>query len=591
MFLRSHVRFKDGKKHRYFTVVESVRTSASRSPYQRTLLYLGEINAEQEAQWIQSMSAFQVQPSAKQERLDLFPEATRLPKVSLPTVQLQLDKYTLTHPRQYGACWLANELWRTLQLDVFWNEKLGTSREGTHWASLLQISVAYRLIQPGSEWLLHRQWYNQSAMRDVLEGTFHWGCKDQLYQVLDKLLLHRKALFDHLKSRWTTLFGLKHEVLLYDLSSTYFEGSAEEIPKAKYGYSRDHRPDCKQVVLALVVTPEGFPLAYETLDGNTQDKETLIGFIERIEAQYGKAERVWIMDRGIPSEESLQELREKHPEVKYLVGTPKARVKETRPLWERLEWTKVRDSVEVKQFTQSEELYVVAKSGGRKEKEIAIRRKKLAQYLRSLKGMRKEKSRDRLLMRVGAAKSKAGRAKSMVQLTLPKAEEPPSPETFKFKLLKEKLKEAELYDGHYLLRTNLSGKEPKGLWELYLLLVEIEGVFRNFKNDLGIRPIYHQLGDRVDAHIFVCFMAYCQYVTLKHWLKPLASGLTPREALAHYAKVQMIDVEFPTTDGRTLVMRRHTQADDGLKLLMARMNKHFPEQPPPKLKSGTELEM
>ena len=590
MFLRSHTRVKDGKQHRYFSVVESVRSSASRHPYQKTLLYLGEINAEQEAQWTRSMATFDP-PSGQQERLGLFPQEPKLPEsLARPALQLKLDEYALRRPRQYGACWLSTELWRALKLDEFWAGKIGVSREGTDWAALLQVSVSYRLIQPGSEWRLHRQWYDHSAMGDLLEGSFHWGCKDQLYQVLDKLLAHRKALLDHLKERWETLFGLKHEVLLYDLTSTYFEGSAEEIPKAKYGYSRDHRPDGKQVVLALIVTPEGFPLSYEILDGNTQDKQTLLGFIDRIETQYGKAERIWIMDRGIPTEEQLQELREKHPEVKYLVGTPRARVKETRSTWEKLAWTKVRDSVEVKQFTQDQELYVVAKSDGRAQKEIAMRRKKLARFLRTLRGMRQEKSRDRLLMRLGAARTKAGRAQSMVKIDLPTVDQIPSRETFKFSLQREKLKEAELYDGHYLLRSNLKDKEPKWLWELYLLLVEIEGVFRSFKNDLGIRPIYHQLGERVDAHIFVCFMAYCLYVTLKHWLKPLASGLTPRAVLEEFAKVQMIDVEFPTTDGRTLVMSRHTQPDDGLKLLMARLDKQFSQQPPPRLKSATELE-
>ena len=583
MFLRATTRKKDGKEHRYYSVVESVRASPGARPHQRVVLYLGEINSEQQSAWAKAIEVFDAQ-SNRQETLSLFPSDKSIPASLLaPALSIRVDEYELTRPRQYGACWLGCELWRSLKLEEFWGPKLGVSREGTDWTSLLQVSVIYRLIAPGSEWRLHRQWYDQSAMGDLLSERLHWGGKDQLYQVLDKLLAHREALFTHLQARWQDLFGVKYEILLYDLTSTYFEGQAEDNPKAKRGYSRDHRPDCKQVVIALVVTPEGFPLAYETLPGNTLDKQTLLGCVEKIEAKYGKADRVWIMDRGIPTEAQLQETREKHPQLNYLVGTPRARIKDTRAIWEKLAWNKIRDTVEVKSFSDSDELYVVAKSDGRQLKEMAMRRRQLAKLLRGLRKMRKEKSRDRLLMRVGAARSAAKGVKGFVSIQLPKAHEEISRDTFRFKLDREKLKEAELYDGHYLLRSNLSNKEPKYLWELYMLLVEIEAVFRNFKNDLGIRPIYHQIEPRVDAHIFVCFQAYCLYVTLKHWLRPLASGLTSRQALEQFAKVQMLDVVFPTTDGRKLVMSRYTQPDDGLKLLMVRMKKEFGDQPPPKL--------
>ena len=583
MFLRSTTRYKDGKVHHYYSIVESVRAAPGARPHQRTLLYLGEINSEQQAAWAKAIEVFDSQ-NHSQQTFSLFPSDKPLPQgLTSPALQINVDQYELSRPRQYGACWLACDLWRSLKLDEFWAPKLGISRQGTDWTSLLQISVIYRLIAPGSEWRLHRQWYDQSAMGDILSEQVRWGGKDQLYQILDKLLAHREALFTHLQSRWKDLFGAKYEVLLYDLTSTYFEGQAEQNPKARRGYSRDHRSDCKQIVIALVITPEGFPLAYETLPGNTLDKQTLLGCVEKIETRYGKADRVWIMDRGIPTEAQLQEIREKHPEIKYLVGTARSRIKETRPIWETLAWSKIRDTVEVKSFPDSDELYVVAKSDGRRLKEMAMRRRQLVKFLRALRKMRKEKSRDRLLMRVGAARSEAKSAKRFVNIVVPTIKEDVSRETFRFKLDREKLKEAELYDGHYLLRSNLSGKEPKYLWELYMLLVEIEAVFRSFKNDLGIRPVYHQLEPRVDAHVFVCFQAYCLYVTLKHWLKPLASGLTPRQALDQFGKVQMLDVEFPTTDGRKLVMSRYTQADDTLKLLMSRMKKEFGQQPPPKL--------
>ena len=584
MFLRVHSRIKDGKPHRYFSVVESVRSAGARHPYQKTLLYLGEINAEQEAAWIKSIAAFDPQ-SGQTTNLCLFPDDRPLPAdLPAPALPIKLSDYTLSRPRQFGACWLASELWRTLKLDEFWSGKLGRSREGTDWAALLQVSVAYRLISPGSEWKLHRHWYDQSAMGDLLGGSFHWGGKDQLYEVLDQLLVHRDELFTHLKARWEDLFGVKYQVLLYDLTSTYFEGEADLIPKAKRGYSRDHRPDCQQIVIALIVTPEGFPLTYETLDGNTLDKQTLPDFIARIEAKYGSAERVWIMDRGIPTEDQLIEIRKVHPTVKYLVGTPRTHVRTKREQWESLPWEKVRDTVEVKRFEENGELYVVAKSGGRYEKERAMRRRRLVQLLRALRQMRAETDRDRLLQRVGVARSKAGRAKSLVSVELPPEGQKPERANFRFKLDKKKLKEMELYDGHYLLRSNLITSDPKATWQMYMLLVEIEAVFRNFKNDLGIRPVFHQLGPRVDAHIFVCFLAYCSHVTLKQWLRKLAPGLTPRQALDQLATVQMIDLEFPTTDGRQLVLSRYTQPETAVKLLLAGLGKSLPEQSPPQIR-------
>lgn len=591
MFLRFITRKKDGKEHRYYSVVENVRLPGRRSPFQKTLLYLGELSDAQEAAWTKAIGVFD-DATGQMKNLSLFPDDRAIPAdLGGPSVSLRMRGYRLCRPRQYGACWLACELWRELALDTFWSQRLPPSREGTDWVKLLTVSVAYRLIEPGSEWRCHRLWYERSAMGDLLGEGFVWGGKDQLYAVLDRLLKHRDTLFTHLQGKWRDLFGAKLDVLLYDLTSTYFEGQAEDIPKARHGYSRDHRPDCKQVVLALIVTPEGFPVGYEIMNGNMLDKQTLPQMIQKVEALYGKAQRVWLMDRGIPTEAQLQALRASNPEVKYLVGTPRARVKATRDQWESQPWSKVRDTVEVKLFKEADELYVVARSDGRQQKEIAIRRKKLARLLRTLRGLRKETQRDRLLMRWGAAKSAAGRAVSMVEVKLPQKDEEISAQTFSFRVRKEKLKEAELFDGHYLLRSNLSDKEPEWLWQLYMLLVQIESVFRCFKNDLGIRPIYHQNEARVEAHILVCFQAYCLWVTLQQRLRPLAPGLTPRQALEQLSGVQMLDVEIPTTDGRWLQLTRYTQPDKAVQLLLQRLGKSLPEQPPPKLISQKTLEL
>lgn len=595
MFLRATKRKKDGKEHRYWSVVENVRPAAG-PVHQRTLLYLGELNDSQQAAWIKALEIFNAD-SGQTETHSLFPSDRTPPPTGTPALSLRLDNYQLSHPRQYGACWLAGELWRQLGLDQFWAQQLTPSREGTDWARLLQVSVAYRLIAPGSEWRCHRQWYDQSAMGDLLGPDFQWGGKDQLYFVLDRLLAHRPALFTHLQARWQDLFGAKYEVLLYDLTSTYVEGQAGEIPKAQFGHSRDHRSDCRQVVIALVVTPEGFPLAYEVMPGNTSDKTTLREFLAKIEKQYGQAARLWIMDRGIPTEEVLAEMRAADPPVHYLVGTPRARVAQTRRQWEALPWQKIKDSVEVKLFREGAELYVVAKSGGRQAKEMAMRRKKLARLLWALRGLRRETSRDRLLLRLGAAKAKAGRAASLVEIHLPgaaktKKKKPGqrvAPGGFTFKLKQEELKAAELYDGHYLLRSNLSDKEPEWLWKLYMLLVEIEAVFKSFKNDLGLRPIYHSVAPRVEAHIFVCFLAYGLQVTLKQRLSALAPGLTPRAVLETLAGVQMLDLEVPTTDGRWLVMSRYTRPEPAVALLLARLKLKLPEQPPPRLSAEKKL--
>jgi transposase len=300
-------------------------------------------------------------------------------------------------------------------------------------------------------------------------------------------------------------------------------------------------------------------------------KYEVLLFLEKIEAQYGKAQRIWIMDRGIPSEAVLAEMRASDPPVWYLVGTPRAWARQTRAQWESLPWQKVKETVEVKLFREEGELYVVAKSEGRQQKELAMRRKKLARLMWTLRGLRREKSRDRLLMRLGAARAAAGRAARFVDVRVPAEDEPLDGTRFEFRLQKDKLREAELYDGHYLLRSNLTERDPEWLWKLYMLLVQIEAVFKSFKNDLRLRPIYHREEGRVEAHIFVCFLAYCLQVTLQQRLTALAPGLTPRAVLEQLAVVQMLDVELPTTDGRWLVLSRYTQLERAVELLLERL--------------------
>jgi transposase len=585
MFLRSTNRKKDGKDHRYYSIVENRRLPGDRT-VQRTVLYLGEINDQQQAAWRKTLEVFD-EEAQHYTTMSLFPDDRELPADALDSVQVRLSGLELRRPRIFGNCWLACELWHQLGLDEFWQERLPEAREAVSWEKVLRLLVVNRLLDPGSEFHVHRQWFVDSAMDELLETDFAVAEKDRLYRCLDRVLEHKQELFVWLKQKWADLFGADFEVLLYDLTSTYFEGEMEQNPKAKRGYSRDKRPDCLQLVIALVVTPDGFPLAYEVMNGNTSDRTTLRGFLKKIENTYGKARRVWVMDRGIPSEAILQEMREPERQTFYLVGTPKGRINQHEKKWLDLPWQKVRDSVEVKLYQHEGELYVLAKSEGRRAKEMAMRRKRLARLLRKLRVMRKSlPKRDQLLLRIGAAKKEAGRAFGFVKIQIPKAGQTVTRGTFSFQVDKSKLKAAEQRDGHYLLRSNLTGEDPAVLWTRYVQLTQIESVFRSLKSELGIRPIYHQLEHRADAHVLIAFLAYCLQVTLKNRLLIYAPGLTSAAVLEKLATIQMVEVWIPMRDGRWLVLPRHTQPEKDVRVMLDHLHLTLPSQPPPRIKTS-----
>ena len=593
MFLRSNNRKKDGKDHRYFSIVENHRL-ASNKTVQRTVLYLGEINDQQQAAWRKTLAVFD-EEQQEYANLSLFPDDREIPADAVDSVQVKVSGLELRRPRVFGSCWLGCELWRQLGLQEFWGSRLAGWREEVAWEKVLQLLVVNRLLDPGSEFRVHRQWYLSTAMDALLGTDFAVAEKDRLYRCLDRVLEHKQELFLWLRQKWADLFQADFEVLLYDLTSTYFEGAMEQNPKAKYGHSRDQRTDCLQVVIALVITPDGFPLAYEVMNGNTSDRATLRGFLDKIEKTYGKAKRMWVMDRGIPSEAILQEMRDPAREIFYLVGTPKGKIQEHEKKWLDLPWQKVRESVDVKLFEQEGELYVLAKSGGRQAKETAIRRKRLARLLKKLRAMRRSlPSLVQLLMRLGAAKSAAGRAFQFVQLQVPAEGQEVTRETFQFRVDKKKLQAAEGRDGHYLLRSNLTAGDPSVLWARYVQLTQIESVFRSLKSELGIRPIYHQLEHRTDAHILIAFLAYCLQITLKQRLLLHAPGLTPTAVLEKLAEIQMIDIWIPTVDQRWLILPRYTQPSADTKLLIEKLRLQLPSQPPPRLvaqKESYEIEV
>ena len=584
MFLRSTTRKKDGKDHRYFSIVENRRVSSGKT-VQRTVVYLGEINDTQHTAWLKTLDVFDEQEQ-RDRTLSLFPDDREISACAVDRLQVKLSGLELRRARAFGDCWLACELWRQLGLENFWQARLPTGREEVPWEKVLRLLVVNRWIAPGSEFRVHRQWFIDSAMDELLGVDFAVAEKDRLYRCLDRLLAHKQELFVWLRQQWADLFHADFDVLLYDLTSTYFEGEMAENPKAKRGYSRDGRPDCVQVVIALVITPEGFPLAYEVMDGNTSDRTTLRGFLDRIEHTYGKAKRLWVMDRGIPTEAILAEMRDPARPVSYLVGTSKSKITQYEQQWLALPWQKVRDSVDVKLFATNGELYVLAKSTGRQAKETAMRRKRLVRLLRKLRAMRHSlPSRDRLLMRLGAAKTDAGRAFGFVQIDVPSPQQAVTRASFRFRVDKAKLKAAELRDGHYLLRSNLTDEDPAVLWTRYVQLTQIEAVFRSLKSELRVRPIHHQLEHRADAHILIAFLAYCLQVTLKQQLVAHAPGLTPATVLEKLATIQMIDVCIPTTDGRWLILPRYTQPDPDTKMLLHQLNIDLPAQPPPRITS------
>ncbi len=638
MFLRRSKRIKNGKEHFYWSVVENKRIAQGKV-VQRQVLYLGELNGGQEASWRKSVELFD-QDEATPRQMALFSEdhaPNQLEAIdfdNVPIVKLQLSKIKLLHPRQWGACWLGCHLWDQLGLADFWHEHLAPSRKGTRWDLVLQVLVIYRLIAPGSEWYLNRHWFTQTALSDLLGADFSLVEIHRLYECHDKLVEHKHALFNHLTRRWKDLFGAKFEVLLYDLTSTYFESNPQADPddKRRFGYSRDKRSDCVQVVIALIVTPEGFPIAYEVLAGNTSDKTTLKDFLVKIENLYGKSERIWIMDRGIPTEQTLREMRQSNSPVSYLVGTPKGRLGALEKALAGCEWHQARDSVRVKMLPQDGEVYVYAQSEQRILKERAMRRRRLRIYMNTLKAIQARKrplTRDAMHQALGAAKKAAGRDARFIEFKVTlsdiekeleskpaeekneektievtkeskkceqdekeKASKPKAKSKVKkgeqtarlcWKFKRKELREARRKEGRYLLRSNLCGSDPEKLWEMYIQLTEIEQAFKELKGDLALRPIHHQLEKRVEAHIFISFLAYCLQVTLKARLKRHAGGLTARAVLEKFATVQMLDVHLPTSDGREIVMTRYTQPEKDLELLLGKLEMTLPKQAPPRI--------
>jgi transposase len=577
MFLREHRRNKDGKSHAYWSLVETIRTKDG--PRQRTLCYLGELNGSAQARWLKTIEVFNEQGESRQLRL--FPSEVEPPEDDEQVAKVLLDKVRLERSRQFGNCYVGLKVWKRLELDRFYEQQIDDDPADVPWSRIAALLAVNRLCEPGSELAVEQRWYPATALDDLLEIEEGKVNDTRLYRCLDRLIPHKTKLERHLRQRYGELFEATFDVLLYDLTSSYVEGQAEGNPMMRRGYSRDHRPDCKQVIIALIVNEDGFPLSYETFDGNRADVTTLEVVMRMVERKYGKARRIWVFDRGVVSEDNLQALRKRSGQ--YLVGTPRAKLKQFEKQLLDGEWNQIRPDVEVQQIPtpSGEETYLLCRSTARKEKETAMRRRVSTSMETALTKLAKRiasgKLKDRLKVERMLGKIQA-RHPSVNDLYQISVVENGKELRLQWNLIEERRAWRDAREGAYLLRTNLKEEHPEELWKKYVQLSEAEAAFRALKSELAIRPIFHQKEDRVKAHILVAFLGYALWVTFKHLLKRKNSELSPSRALALLSSLQSADIVLPTTDGREIRLRRVTQPNTEQKLLLDQLGITLPER-------------
>src|SRR5450631_3959121 len=591
MFLRPNHRSKDGKAHTYWSLVESVRTPDG--PRQRTLCHLGELNGSDHARWVKTVEVFNEHGEAQQ--LKLFPSHVEPPAGDVQVARVLVNRVRLERTREFGACYLGLELWRRLELDRFFEPAVDDDPADVPWSRVAALLAINRLCAPGSELAIEQRWYPSTALDDLL-GIEDGKINDtRLYRCLDRILPHKTALERHLKDRYGALFGAEFDVLLYDLTSTYVEGAAEKNPMMRRGYSRDHRPDCEQMVIALIVNSEGFPFSYETFDGNRADVSTMETILRMVERKYGKARRIWVFDRGIVSEDNLAAIRKRGGQ--YLVGTPRSQMKQFEAELLKEDWTQVRPEVKVKQVAipQGEETYILCRTEGRQEKENAIRKRFSSRMEDALKGLAKTiaagrlKDRNKMERRLGGIQARHCSVRDMYDVAL---RDTPEGVRLFWQVKEDRQNWRKLREGSYMLRTNLKADTAEELWSQYMQLTEAEAAFRALKSELSIRPLFHQLEPRVKAHVMVAFLGYALWVTLKHLLKrrppivlketstgvDIVVPLSPMQAIALLSTLQSADIVLPTTDGRELRIRRITEPSSEQKSLLHQLRISLPER-------------
>ena len=585
MYLKRNRRTRGGATYEYWTLVESVRTQAG--PRQRIVATLGKLpglNEEARVGWEHIRDVL----DGRFAQLDLFTGDPEPPQwATVDTSRARVERL-----RHFGEVYLGLALWRRLKLDTFFGEVIEEGREEIAWGTMACILVLARFCAPSSELQIAEFWYGKTALDDLLGVAPEKVNEDRLYRALDALLPHKDALFGHFQKVYGELFGTTFDILLYDITSTYFEGQAQGNPQAQRGYSRDSRPDCVQVCIALVVTPEGLPLAYEVFDGNRTDVTTVEEIVVTMREKYGHARRTWVMDRGMVSEENLAMLRE--AKASYLVGTPKSMLKHFEQDLLEQDWEQVESDVEVKLRPSPDgenETFVLCRSRGRIEKERAMREKqrvRLENELNKLKaridaGQRALRNRSTAERRVGRLFQKYSRAARFFQIDIGECDDPKHKSGKRLAIAIEQKDErrewAELSDGCYLLRTNLQGQDAKALWRTYIGLTQIEDCFRLCKHDLGLRPIYHQKQDRTQAHILVCFLALVMWRTLQQWMEGSGLGTAPRKLLEEMAEIRSLDVVLPTGIGKDIRLRTVSKPEAHLAILLQKLELLLPNKP------------
>lgn len=577
MYLKRRVRHKDGEDHVYYAVCESLRVSRRRV-VQRQVLHLGELNTTQVDCWQQTIEVIHEDGQRHQRRL--FTDREACAPGDPDVVEVRLSSFAVKAPRRFGDCWVGCQLWAELDLDRFWQEALAQEAGAVPWEKVLELLVVNRLLAPRSELFVHEKWFGQTAMDLLLDTDASVADKDRLYRCLDRLLAHKAALEQHLAARWKDLFGASFDVLLYDLTSTYFEGQAQGVPQARRGYSRDHRPDCKQLLIALIVSAEGLPLTYEIFPGNRLDRSTLSQVLDAVEGKYGKARRVWVFDRGVVSEENLQLLRERG--AHYLVGTPKSQLKVYQQRLVAGTWQEVSPEVEVQLLPEAQEVYVLCRSRRRRDKERAIRQRRLRGLIGDLRALRRRLQQGRL------------KDPELIQQQLGRLQErhPQAWRWLRWELQGNQLdwdwdraafQAAAQTEGAYLLRAHWTEKDPARLWQTYVQLTEAEAAFRTLKSEVKVRPIWHWLERRVEAHVLVAFLGYCLWVCLRKKAQRIAPSLTPWQILAQLGQIALVEVWFELRDGRQICLPRITQPEPVQALLLQQLNWQLPQQPPPRI--------
>ena len=576
MFLRKLRVQKDGKEHSYWSLVETVRTADG--PRQRTLCHLGELNGSAHARWQKTVEVFNEQGQSTQ--LKLFPSEVAVPDD--PNVaRVLVKKVRVERTRRFGDCYLGLELWKRLGLEEFFAQHLDVDAADVAWSRVAAVLAINRLCAPGSELAVEQHWYPSTALDDLLHIGKGKINDTRLYRCLDRLLPLKTKIEQHLKQRYGELFQAEFDVLLYDLTSTYVEGAAEENPLMRRGYSRDHRPDCEQLVLALIVNPDGFPFSYELFDGNRADVSTVETILRTVERKYGKARRVWIFDRGVVSEENLAAIRKRGGE--YLVGTTRSKLKQFEAELLKDDFEKIRSDVEVKQIKilGGEETYILCRTTGRKEKEKAIRSRFVAKIEKALAGLEKRivqgKLKDRFKMErnLGRIQAAHPQVADLYEMVIRDSKEGAR---LVWRQRSDQQQWLEVREGAYLLRTNLTAGTAADLWKKYMQLTEVEAAFRTLKSELAIRPLFHQLEKRVKAHVLVAFLGYALLVTLKHLLKRANAEYSPAKVLQRLSELYSVDIVLPTIEGREIWLRRIGKLDEEQQKILHQLQLELPER-------------